>query len=112
VGHALESETKYEKFLHGEAVAFGMRAAALLAERTVGLRAEDRQSIDRVVNRYGPIPSLQGIAAANLAARLKSDKKTVQGKIHFVLPPRIGEVRIVSGIEDLLVLEAIEAALR
>ena len=29
-----------------------------------------------------------------LAARLKSDKKTVKGKIHFVLPERIGAVKI------------------
>ena len=111
VGHALESETRYEKFLHGEAVAFGMRAAARLAERTVGLSAEDRTSIERVVNRYGPIPPLAGISASNLAARLKSDKKTVQGKVHFVLPPRIGQVKIVSGVDEQVVLEAIEAAL-
>jgi len=111
VGHALEAETRYERFLHGEAVAFGMRAAALLAVKTVGLPVVDREAIDRVVNRYGPIPSLTGIAATNLAARLQSDKKTVQGKVHFVLPPRIGEVRIVSGIDDRVVLESIEAAL-
>ena len=33
-GHALEAETAYARFLHGEAVAFGMRAAAHLAEIT------------------------------------------------------------------------------
>src|ERR1700735_5122482 len=31
-GHALEAETKYERFLHGEAVAWGMKAATHLAE--------------------------------------------------------------------------------
>ena len=112
VGHALETETKYEKFLHGEAVAFGMRAAARLAEKTAGLPAEDRASIERVVNRYGPLPRLEGISAASLAARLKADKKTVQGKVHFVLPPRIGEVKIVSGIDDRVVLEAILEAIQ
>ena len=111
VGHALEAETRYEKFLHGEAVAFGMRAAARLAEKTVGLSSEDRAAIELVIDRYGPIPSLDGISAVNLAARLKSDKKTVQGKVHFVLPPRVGEVKIVSGIDDSVVLEAIEAAI-
>ena len=35
VGHALEAETQYERFLHGEAVAFGMHAATALAERVV-----------------------------------------------------------------------------
>ncbi len=111
VGHALEAETRYERFLHGEAVAFGMRAAARLAERAAGLPAEQREAIERVVNRYGPIPSLEGISAANLAARLKTDKKTVQGRVHFVLPPRIGQARIVSGIDEKVVLESIEATL-
>ena len=39
------------------------------------------------------------------------DKKTVQGKVHFVLPVRIGEVTVVSGVDDRLVLEAIRSAL-
>ena len=62
-GHALEAETRYERFLHGEAVAFGMRAATILAERTGWLGAADAASIQRVIAKYGPIPSLDGIAA-------------------------------------------------
>ena len=110
-GHALEAETQYSRFLHGEAVAFGMRAATALAERTGDLASADRAAIDGVIAKYGPIPPLDGISSARLAARLSADKKTVQGKVHFVLPSRIGEVRIVSGIDDRLVLQSIEAAL-
>jgi len=111
VGHALEAETQYTRFLHGEAVAFGMRAAAALAERTGDLAAAARAAIERVIAKYGPIPPLDGIAAARLAARLSADKKTVQGAIHFVLPVRIGDVRIVSGIDPRLVLESIQSVL-
>jgi 3-dehydroquinate synthase len=110
-GHALEAETKYERFLHGEAVAWGMHAATNLAEKTGHLRASDAGDIHRVTAKYGPIPSLDGIPAENLAARLKSDKKTVQGKVHFVLPVKIGDVAIVSGVDEKLVLESIEMAL-
>ena len=110
-GHALEAETRYERFLHGEAIAWGMRAAAILAEKTGRLSASDAASIRSVVNKYGPIPDLAGIPAARLAARLRSDKKTIQGKVHFVLPTRIGEVAIASGIDDAQVLAAIQAAL-
>ena len=49
--------------------------------------------------------------AEDLAARLIHDKKTVQGKVHFVLPVRIGEVTVVSGVDGKLVLQAIQAAL-
>jgi 3-dehydroquinate synthase len=110
-GHALEAETGYTRFLHGEAVAFGMRAAVYLGQMTGHLSAEDTVEILDVLQLYGPIPPLDGIPAANLLARLVHDKKTVQGKIHFVLPVRIGEVAVVSGIDEKLVLESIRSAL-
>ncbi len=109
VGHALEAETQYSRFLHGEAVAFGMRVATVLAERVTDL--EDAADIDRVIVNYGPIPSLNGISASNLAKRLVSDKKTIQGNVHFVLPTKIGEVAVVSNIDDRVVLESIQAVL-
>jgi len=110
-GHSLEAETRYERFLHGEAVAWGMHAATILAEKTGRLGAADAGFIHSAIKKYGPIPSVQGIEAEHLAARLRSDKKTVQGKVHFVLPTKIGDVAIVSGVEDDLVLQSIQAAL-
>jgi 3-dehydroquinate synthase len=110
-GHALEAETGYTRFLHGEAVAWGMRTAVYLSELTGHLSAEDSVEILETLYRYGPIPPLDGIPAGNLLARLVHDKKTVQGNVHFVLAVRIGEVTVVSGIEDKLVLEAIRSSL-
>lgn len=110
-GHALEAETGYTRLLHGEAVAFGMRAAVYLAETTGHLSAEDSVDILEAIRLYGPVPPLDGISARRLLLRLGSDKKTVQGLVHFVLPERIGEVRVVSGVNDELVLDAIQAAL-
>jgi len=111
IGHALEAETGYSRFLHGEAVAFGMQAAVRLAEATRHLTPEDGTSIRKTIERYGPIPPLNGIPAKNLMGRLTADKKTIQGKVHFVLPTKIGEVKVVSGVEDNLVFSAIEASL-
>jgi 3-dehydroquinate synthase len=110
-GHALEAETNYSQFLHGEAVAWGMKAAALLGENEGMLPAADTREIVECINSYGPFPSLTGIDAVRLSARLKSDKKTVRGKIHFVLPERIGSVVIRSDIADQSILQAIEASL-
>jgi 3-dehydroquinate synthase len=110
-GHALEAETRYTRFLHGEAVAWGMRAAAHLAEMTGHLSAEDCVEIFDVLRLYGPIPPLDGIDAGNLFRRLAHDKKTVRGKVHFILPVRIGEVVVISGVEEPLVREAIQLAL-
>jgi 3-dehydroquinate synthase len=110
-GHALEAETEYRRFLHGEAVAFGMRAAVWLGEHTGHVSAEDAVDMLELIELYGPIPPLTGISAENLAARLVHDKKTVQGKVHFVVPERIGEVKVISGVDEDLVLEAIRFAL-
>ena len=110
-GHALEAETGYSQFLHGEAVAWGMKAATLLGAMERLLSAEDKQEILHCVNLYGPLPPLQGIDPARLAARLKSDKKTVQGRIHFVLPERIGAVKITADVQEEFVAAAIQEAL-
>ena len=55
-GHALEAETRYVRFLHGEAVAWGMRAAVYLAEMTGHLSAEESVDILEAIQLYGPIP--------------------------------------------------------
>ena len=111
LGHALEAECAYRHLLHGEAVAYGMTAAARLAESTGLLASEERQAIEETILAYGPIPSLEGISAANLVARLTGDKKTVGGRVHFILPEEVGRVRVVGEPDPRLVLEAAESAL-
>ena len=111
IGHTLEAETGYVRFLHGEAVGFGMIAAARLAVDAAGLAPDDAEHITDLVNSYGPFPTLEGIRPERLFARLASDKKTLQGKVHFVLPVRIGAVKVVSGIPEATVMPAIEWAL-
>jgi 3-dehydroquinate synthase len=110
-GHALEAETHYTRFLHGEAVAWGMTAAVRLAGDLKMLPAEPALAIVECIHSYGEIPSLENIEARALATRLRADKKTVQGKVHFVLPETIGRVKVTSAVSDEQVLAAIEASL-
>lgn len=112
IGHAIEAETGYVRFLHGEAVAWGMLATASIAELTGKLTSEEAERIRRVICRYGPLPPANDLDPDRLMARFASDKKTLQGKVHFVLPTRIGEVEIVSGIDPALVRRAIIDSLR
>jgi len=97
-GHALEAATNYRRFLHGEAVAWGMLAATRLAADHGRLPIEDAERITQLIVSYGPVPSLDGVAPASLASHLAVDKKVRDGKLHFVLPRRIGEVEITAGI--------------
>jgi len=110
-GHALEAETGYTRVLHGEAVGFGMRAAISLAQNSGYLAAGEAVNMLETIALYGPIPRLTGISQTNLVARLLHDKKTIQGKVHFVLPVRTGEVQVRSGLPERAVLEAIRFAL-
>ena len=112
LGHALEAETEYRRLLHGEAVAYGMIAAAFLAESLGMLGDSERAEITALVDSYGPVPSLEGVSAPALAARIAGDKKTVGGRVHFVLPDKIGQVTVVGGPHPDLVIASAEAALR
>lgn len=111
VGHALEAETGYSRLLHGEAVAFGMRAVVHLSHGMGLIEDDERERILRCIDAYGEIPSLQGISAASLMKRLSSDKKTIQGRVHFVLTEGIGKWRISSDVDLYQVRDATETAL-
>ena len=111
-GHTLEAETEYNRFLHGEAVAWGMKAAVWLGNMRKLIDDGLRDRMLGCIDAYGPIPSLAGIRAENLHGRLSADKKTVQNRIHFVLPTRIGEVMVVNDVPSEQSLQAIERALQ
>jgi 3-dehydroquinate synthase len=110
IGHALEAETQYVRMLHGEAVAWGMLAATRLAELTGHLETSQGSQITSTISAYGPLPEVKNLNPDHLLARLASDKKTLQGKVHFVLPTAIGSVKVVSGIEPALIRTAMTEA--
>jgi 3-dehydroquinate synthase len=111
VGHALEADTGYSRFLHGEAISFGMRAVTLLAERTGHLSAENSVRIRKLLDLYGPIPPLAGVSPDALVTRALMDKKTLKGQVRWVLPEKIGDVSVVTGIDDAVVRAAIQEAI-
>ena len=89
--HALESVTHYRRYQHGEAVAWGMMAAALLGHEIGVTRADDVSRIVSLVRRMGPLPPWPRVSASELIAAMRSDKKTREGKLRFVLTRRIGK---------------------
>jgi|ERR1700761_1251692 len=112
IGHAIEAETEYLRFLHGEAIAWGMLAATRLAELLKLLDSADADLIRKTICRYGPLPPARDLHPDRLIARLASDKKTLQGTVHFILPTRIGDVRVIAGIEPQLIRRAIVESLQ
>jgi len=112
VGHAIEAETGYVRYLHGEAVGLGMKAAAWLSRLAGRCSAEAAREIVDTVDLYGPIPPASDLSPERLLSRLAKDKKTIRGTVHFVLATSIGSTEVVSGLDESLVLEAIRKALQ
>jgi 3-dehydroquinate synthase len=120
IGHALEEATGYRRFMHGEAVGWGLLAITLMAERMGYLKlpaapqgrsgraanespiaagdGSDSGRIRRLVWRIGPLPTIRDVSPQAIVRLLPHDKKAVGGKIHWVVPERIGKVQIVTGI--------------
>src|SRR5579859_1943184 len=94
IGHALESLTEYKLFLHGEAVAWGMLGATLIAAGMNRLDEKDASLIASLVARCGPLPRLPRISPAALLRAIASDKKSRAGRVRWVLPTRIGAADI------------------
>jgi len=91
--HALESVTHYRRYQHGEAVAWGMVAAAFLGHEIGLTPAEDVSRIVSLVCRLGPLPPWPAVSLSTLVKAMHSDKKTRSGFLRFVLSPRLGQAR-------------------
>jgi 3-dehydroquinate synthase len=113
IGHALEATTGYGTFLHGEAVAVGMDAAARIAQE-MGLFSQEEVERQRaLLTAYGlptTVPAnIDHVDHARVLALTLHDKK-VQGKrIRWVLPTAIGEVTVRDDVADELVQRAVGA---
>ena len=91
--HALESATRYRRYQHGEAVAWGMIAASFLGHELGLTRADDVSRSVALIRRLVPLPPWPRVQPATLFDAMRSDKKTRSGILRFVLSPRIGEAR-------------------
>ncbi|SFA91016.1 3-dehydroquinate synthase [Selenomonas ruminantium] len=92
IGHAIEKETEYVRYNHGEAVATGMIGAAHIS-RQLGLI--DDEAFDRVkklVAAYKLPLQAGGVTVDGMYGDIFHDKKTVGGKVTWVLMEKIGQV--------------------
>jgi 3-dehydroquinate synthase len=99
-GHALEAVTKYRRFRHGEAVAYGMLIAADLAVRRGAMPPDDRAALAALITRMGPLPPIGDLPAAQVIEAMGHDKKVVAGRLHFVLPRSIGATEVVTDVSE------------
>ncbi len=91
VGHALEAGLGYGHYLHGEAVAIGMMAAARLSCRRAGLSIAEAERLRELIENAGlPVSLPQGYRGKEFVRALKLDKKRAGDGVEFVLLDRLG----------------------
>jgi len=97
-GHALEAVTKYRRFRHGEAIAYGMLVAAEIAVTRGMLPAADREALGSLITKMGPLPAVADVPVAEVLEAIGHDKKVIAGQLHFVLPTAIGSCEVVTDV--------------
>jgi 3-dehydroquinate synthetase len=111
VGHGLETASRYEALLHGEAVALGMIAAAAIGRR-LGVTPPaltDRQNA--LLERFGLPTRVRGIDPEDVLRAITLDKKTSDGSVRWVLLEDVGQPVLRADVPLSLVRQVIEEML-
>ncbi|MEQ9123665.1 MAG: 3-dehydroquinate synthase [Alphaproteobacteria bacterium] len=118
-GHAFEAEAGYDGgLLHGEGVAIGMALAFRHSARLGLVPMDEALAVERSLAATGlpvrpdlsgnrPIPTVEA-----LLARMRSDKKALDGKVTLILARGIGKSFVQPDAEVGPIRETLEEALR
>lgn len=109
VGHALEAVTDYRRLRHGEAVAYGMMAAAEVGRLRGVTPRETVDAISGIVAALGPLPPVADLSAAAIVKATKRDKKVVSGTLHFVAATGLGTTTEITDVTDKELRQALKA---
>jgi 3-dehydroquinate synthase len=110
IGHAIETATQYKKYLHGEAIAIGMRYAADLAVKMGMFEKDPAVEVRALIESYKlPVQIPEGIGISDMMNAMQVDKKAVAGRLTFILPEFIGMVSIVDDVDEGLIKEVLQS---
>lgn len=101
--HVIEQETKYARYLHGEAVAIGMVMANRLAQKLGLIDATACAEIEELLKQYD-LPTSYEIQDVDAFYRMFFlDKKSANDTITFILPDSIGDFKKRNDIDESIV---------
>ena len=108
VGHGLEAAGGYRLLLHGEAVGWGMIAAARLAKRRHNISPSTCERMEALIRHVGPLPDISRLEIHRVIQAVSKDKKIGSAGLRFILPTSINRVEIVEAFP----LEEVKWAIR
>jgi len=106
IGHAVESEVDFS-MLHGECVSIGMAGITNAAVRMGMLSTNDFNRIISLLQRLELPVIYKGLDSDEIYSLMHLDKKVKKGRINYIVPVKIGEVRITSDIDENIIKEAL-----
>ena len=107
-GHVIENLCGYGKWLHGEAVAMGMVAVGQLAVQKGLWQEIDAKRQRRLIEKAGLPSKWPKIKIESVLSSLQGDKKVKNGKISFVMPLKIGDVKLFNNISNKEIQECLQ----
>jgi len=101
IGHAIETATEYTQYLHGETIAIGMSLEARLSGMLNFIDNDTVLRIKALISSYGlPSEMPTDVDIEHVLSSMELDKKAIAGELRFILPEKIGKVRIQKGAEE------------
>ena len=108
IAHAIEEETGYVKYSHGEAVAVGMIGAALISQKLNYIDSEKVARLKNLIERFGMYKHCEGCNVEGIYKELFRDKKVIGGKLNWVLMKDFGNVEITDKVPEKVIKEALK----
>jgi 3-dehydroquinate synthase len=99
-GHAFEALTRYRRFRHGEAIAWGMLVAAEVSVARGVLAPEERDALGALITALGPLPPIADLSATDALEAMRRDKKVVDGRLHFVIATDVGRAAVADDVTE------------
>ena len=106
-GHVIENETKYKKYLHGEAVAIGMVMANEIAVRMNLMSENDTLRVKQLLQQYELPTSYSVENPQNFYETFFLDKKSSDSSITFIIPE--GSVKITDAVDKEVVISVLNS---
>jgi len=107
MGHALEACQGYGKIRHGEAVSLGMICAGWISKQ-LGYLSNGEYTILKNTIQKLPLPLLPKRDYEKILFFIKKDKKTISGKLHFVILKELGSAETTDSVADDLLIESLK----
>jgi 3-dehydroquinate synthase len=112
IGHGLEFAGHYKLMKHGEAILHGMAAESFIAKEMKLLDADSYTRIIALIRRVPMKMKLSSLKIVDIVSAMGRDKKHVGSTIRFVLPIKIGEVKVVDNVSPMLIQKAVKEILK